>query len=99
MIAAKPPEPHLVRGTASLNTQVAKLVAPLIVMKPAALVVLIGALMDVVAHVDAAILAILQVALLPVDMAPAVAQAHQVALLLAQEVQDQVKNGAVSVKK
>ena len=62
MIAAKPPEPHLVRGTASLNTQVAKLVAPLLVMKPAALVVLIGALMDVVAHVDAAILAILQVA-------------------------------------
>ena len=61
MIAAKPPEPHLVRGTASLNTQVVKLVAPLLVMKPAALVVLVSALMDVVAHVDAANLALLQV--------------------------------------
>ena len=62
MIAAKPPEPHLVRGTASLNTQAVKLVAPLIVMKPAALVERIPAQMAAVDTANAANLALLQAA-------------------------------------
>ena len=54
MIAAKPPEPHLVRGTASLNTQVVKLVAPLIVMKPAVIMELTLAQTVAAAHVNVA---------------------------------------------
>ena len=88
MIAAKPPEPHLVRGTASLNTQAVKLVAPLIVMKSAALVERIPAQMAAVDTANAANLALLQVAHHQV-VAPAHLQVvlhHQVALHLAQEV-------------
>lgn len=82
MIAAKPPEPHLVRGTVSLNTQAVKLVAPLIVMKSAALVERIPAQMAAVDTANAANLALLQAAHHQV-----VAQAHQVAVLhQAQEV-------------
>ena len=81
MIAAKPPEPHLVRGTVSLNTQAVKLVAPLIVMKSAALVERIPAQMAAVDTANAANLALLQVAHHQV-----VAPAHlQVVLLQKQE--------------
>ena len=62
MIAAKLPEPHLVRGTASLNTQVVKLVAPLLVMKPAVIMALTLAPMVAAARVNAANLSLLQAA-------------------------------------
>ena len=92
MIAAKPPEPHLVRGTASLNTQAVKLVAPLIVMKPAALVERIPAQMAAVDTANAANLALLQVAHHQVPQAPAEIGLQNIGLILQVNVLVKIMN-------